>query len=123
MSTEPVALAGRAFAVVALDGEPVLATSSPDIRFGTDGRVSGRATINRLMGQYSLEGDVLRFGALATTMMAGPEELMAQEHRVLTALGHPLRVEAADGDDVLLVSDAGTTLLRPLPGDAETVGA
>jgi hypothetical protein len=42
---------------------------------------------------------------------------------VLTALGHPLRVEAADGDDVLLVSDAGTTLLRPVPGDDETDGS
>ena len=118
MSTEPVVLAGRTFAVVSLDGEPVLASSSPDITFGTDGRVSGSATINRLMGQYALEGDILRFGALATTMMAGPEEHMAQEHRVLTALGHPLRVEAADGGDVLLVSDAGTTMLRPVLDDA-----
>jgi heat shock protein HslJ len=123
MSAEPVVLAGRTFAVVALDGEPVLGSSSPDLAFGTDGRVSGRATVNRLMGQYTLEGDILRFGALATTMMAGPEELMVQEHRVLTALGHPLRVEAADGDDVLLVSDAGTTLLRPVPGDDETDGS
>lgn len=113
MSTEPVALVGRTFAVVAIDGATVLASSSPDVAFGTDGRVSGRATVNRLMGQYALEGDVLRFGALATTMMAGPPELMDQEQRLLAALGHPLRVEAADDGDVLLVSSSGTVLLRP----------
>lgn len=113
MSTEPVDLAGRTFDVVEVHGAPVLESSSPDITFGTDGRVSGRATVNRLMGQYALEGDVLRFGALATTMMAGPPEHMEQEHRVLTALGQPLRVESGDDGDVRLVSDDGIVVLRP----------
>lgn len=115
MSTEPLDLAGRTFDVVEVHGVPVLESSAPDITFGSDGRVSGRATVNRLMGQYALEGDVLRFGALATTMMAGPPEHMDQEQRVLTALGQPLRVEAGDGGDVRLVSDDGVVLLRPQP--------
>ncbi len=71
----------------------------------------------------SLEGDSLRFGALATTMMAGPPELMEQEQRVLAALGHPMRVAAGDGGDVLLVSEGGTLLLRPAPADGEPLGA
>jgi heat shock protein HslJ len=115
MSTEPVTLVGRTFDVIEVHGVPVLESSTPDITFGTDGRVSGRATINRLMGQYSVEGDVLRFGALATTMMAGPPEHMGQEQRVLAALGQPLRVEPGDGGDVLLVADDGVVLLRPQP--------
>ncbi len=115
MSTEPVALAGRRFAIVSVDGVAVMPSTEPDLVFGADGRVSGNATVNRLMGQYALEGDVLRFGALASTMMAGPPENMEQEQRVLAALAHPLRVEAAADGDVLLVSEAGTTLLRPEP--------
>lgn len=105
-------LVGREFDIVEVHGVPVLESSSPDILFGSDGRVSGRATVNRLMGQYTVEGDELRFGALATTMMAGPQEHMDQEHRVLTALSGTLRVEDVDGD-VHLVSEAGTVVLRP----------
>ena len=102
---------GSTFDIVEVHGVPVLESSSPDITFGTDGRVSGRATVNRLMGQYAVEGDVLRFGALATTMMD-------QEQRVLSALGQPLRVEAGDGGDVRLVSDDGAVVLRPQPPTA-----
>jgi heat shock protein HslJ len=108
-----VELTGREFAIVEVHGVPVLASSAPDIAFGADGRVSGRATVNRLMGQYSVEGDIVRFGALATTMMAGPPEHMEQEQRVLAALSGPLRIEAGDGGDVRLVSDEGAVLLRP----------
>ncbi len=118
MSTDPVTLVGSTFDIVEVRGTPVLESSSPDITFGTDGRVSGRATVNRLMGQYALEGDVLRLGALATTMMAGPPEHMDQEQRVLAALGQPLRVEAGGGDEVRLVSDDGVVLLRPQTPEA-----
>ena len=69
-------------------------------------------------GSTRVEGDVLRFGALATTMMAGPPEHMDQEQRVLTALGQPLRVEAGDDGVVLLVSDDGVVVLRPQPPTA-----
>jgi len=110
-----VELAGRAFDIVEVEGTAVLEGSAPDLTFLPDGRVAGRATVNRLMGSYTLDGDVLAFGALATTMMAGPQELMDQEQRVLEALARPLRVEAGPDGDVLLVSDAGTTVLRPQP--------
>lgn len=115
MGAERITLAGRSFAIVSVDGVAVIPSATPDLAFGADGRVSGKATVNRLMGQYALEGDVLRFGALATTMMAGPSELMEQEQRVLATFAHPLRVEAAADGQVLLVSDAGTALLRPAP--------
>lgn len=114
MSTD---LTGREFDIVEVHGVPVLESSSPDILFGSDGRVSGRATVNRLMGQYTLEdtleGSTVRFGALATTMMAGPPEHMQQEQRVLDALTGPLEVRNGDDGAVLLVSEAGTVVLRP----------
>jgi len=108
-------LAGREFDIVEVHGVPVLVSSSPDIAFGRDGRVSGRATVNRLMGQYTQDGDVLRFGALATTMMAGPPEHMEQEQRVLAALSGDLRVEEDADGGVRLVSDAGAVVLAPKP--------
>lgn len=114
-------LAGTAYDVVAVDGVPVLDGTRPDLEFGADGRVSGRATINRLMGGYSVEGDALRFGALATTMMAGPPEQMEQEQRVLVALSRDLRLVPGEADGELrLVADDGEVLLRrreePLDG-------
>jgi heat shock protein HslJ len=56
-------------------------------RFG-DGRVSGSAGCNRLLGGYRLDGDALSFEPnLAGTMMACPPPLMAQEQAVIAALG------------------------------------
>jgi heat shock protein HslJ/uncharacterized lipoprotein NlpE involved in copper resistance len=43
------------------------------IRFMSEGRVAGFTGCNRFSGSYSLEGRLLRFGALAMTQMACPE--------------------------------------------------
>lgn len=110
-------LAGADFDVVAVDGADVVHGSAPTLSFGLDGRIAGRATLNRLMGHYEVHGDALQLGALATTMMAGPEELMAQEQRVLQVLGGAgLTVVPAVDGDLLLASDAGELLLRPSGG-------
>lgn len=52
-------------------------------------RVAGTAGANRFTGE---ERDGA-FGSLATTMMAGPPELMDQENRYL---GHLARIDAAE---------------------------
>ena len=67
-------LVGATFRVVAIDGLPVLPAPLADLSFDAEGNVGGCATINRLRGQYSLEGGALTFGPLASTMMAGPQE-------------------------------------------------
>ena len=51
-----------------------------------ESRVAGSGGVNRLMGTFSLAEDELRFGPLATTMMAGPERAMARERAFLDAL-------------------------------------
>jgi heat shock protein HslJ len=89
------------------------------LRFG-DGRLAGSAGCNRLMGAYTLAGDSLRFEpSMASTMMACPEPLMAQEQAVHAALSlvasHRLtadRLELLDADGVLLLR---YTVLAPLP--------
>ena len=84
-----------------------------------NGRVSGSGGINRLMGDYTLTGDELSFGMLATTMMAGPPERMEAEQRFLAALGTVARwttVAAAGepeaGVSLVLAGEDGVELLR-----------
>lgn len=59
------------------------------IDFGTDGTVSGSGGVNTYSGTFtSTEGTLEIDDQLATTMMAGTEEQMAQEQAFLTALGN-----------------------------------
>lgn len=79
-------------------------------RFG-DGRVSGSAGCNRLLGGYRLDGDALSFEPnLAGTMMACPPPLMAQEQAVVEALGAVTSFKLNDAG--LALTDArGDTVL------------
>jgi heat shock protein HslJ len=54
--------------------------------FGTDGKVSGNASINTYSATYAVTGDTIKFGPATTTRMAGSETLMAQETAYLKAL-------------------------------------
>ncbi len=115
-------LVGRSFRVAEIGGVSTLDSPAADLTFGDDGRVTGCATVNRLMGSYAVDGDILTCGALAGTMMAGPPEAMDQEQRLHHALAGPLTVVAdesgdrvelrtADGVALLLVPDDSTELL------------
>ena len=90
--------------VVEIDGTPTLASSRPDLTFDEDGRVSGSGTINRVFGPYQLDGESLELGTLGSTMMAGPEELMDQESRFLSAFTGTLRATLADDGSLALES-------------------
>ena len=105
-------LVGRSFRIVAIDGVAALEQPTAEITFGMDGRVTGRATVNRFAGPYALDGPVLTLGPLAGTLMAGPPEAMEQEQRLHRALARSLtvvpvagggRVELRDGEDVVLL--------------------
>ena len=97
-------LIGRTFRVAAIDGTPTLESPVADLEFGTDGRVTGCATVNRLFGPYAIDGGTLTCGPLAGTLMAGPPEAMDQETRLHRALARPL--------DVVVTEDAGRVELR-----------
>ena len=75
------------------------------------GRVAGTGGINRLMGDYRLDGPNLTFGALATTMMAGAPEQMELEGAFLAALA---RVEtwSVDDDQLVLRDSEAAELIR-----------
>jgi len=105
-------LVGATFRVTAIEGVPTLDAPTAELTFGDDGRLSGRATVNRIMGPYTLAGDALAFGPLAGTLMAGPPEAMDQEQRLHRALARCARVVTGDVDgSVVLVDDDGTELI------------
>ncbi|HUL86162.1 MAG TPA: META domain-containing protein [Actinomycetota bacterium] len=102
--------------VTSIDEEPLLVDDPPTIGFDDEGHVSGGAGVNRFMGTWSLAGNVLVVGPLATTRMAGPPERMDLERRFLDVLAARCTVTRTDGG-LLLTSDGGS--LRLAPASAE----
>ena len=68
--------------ISALSGAP------PSLEFGQDGSVRGTGGCNTFHGSYRVQGDSLRFGPLASTMMycGDPEGVMEQEAAFLSTL-------------------------------------
>ncbi|HYI75612.1 MAG TPA: META domain-containing protein [Gaiellaceae bacterium] len=110
---EPVAIAYTEWALVELDGEPV-AIGSDELAPGLaldleESRVSGSGGVNRFTGTFSMSENELRFGPLASTRMAGPEDAMRLEDAFFAALArvtsHQLEGRAltllADGEPVV----------------------
>jgi len=88
--------------------------------FGTDGRVAGSGGCNRFSGEYTLEGDSLAIGPVASTRMAcfEPEGVGQQESAYFAALARVsswsfreerLQLRAADGALQVEFRPAATT--------------
>jgi heat shock protein HslJ len=67
----------------------VIAGSEMYIDFGKDGSVTGGAGCNTYSGPYTVNGNQIQIGPLASTMMAcgDPPGIMEQEQQYLAALG------------------------------------
>ena len=84
----------------------LVADSTITLAFGADGNVSGNATCNTYNGGYTIEGDAVTVGPLATTRMAcESEELNAQEALYLAALQNSATYDITNG--MLTIRDAG----------------
>jgi putative lipoprotein len=102
-------LDGTEWRVEDVAGGGVLDDVRPTLEF-RDGRLAGRASVNRYHGGYSIDGDRLVVGPVAATLMAGPEPAMEQERRWLRAIGQPSVVRAGEGGTVLYLDhEDGTT--------------
>ena len=62
------------------------AETTPVTALFADGRVAGRSGCNRYTTSYTIDGDAIRFGHVATTRMMCPPEQMAVERAFLRAL-------------------------------------
>ncbi|MEA1901910.1 MAG: META domain-containing protein [Actinomycetota bacterium] len=103
--------------VFMVDGEmvPPLPGSTMSLEF-VEGRVGGVASINRFMGQF---GDELLFGPLATTMMAGPPQLMEQEGRYLGLLSQADSLLFGPNELSLIAKEDVIVVLKPEGTDSE----
>ena len=94
-----------------LNGKPAVTTGGSDqahLRFVRDSAlVSGGTGCNRLSGTFRHDGTALHFPPLATTQMACmDDQVAAQEHALLAALGATERYALA-GDTLTLIGASG----------------
>jgi heat shock protein HslJ len=108
MATGAVPLAYTEWTLVELEGAPVEVGTDehpPSLALDLEeSRVTGSGGVNRLTGTFALSEDELRFGPLATTRMAGPEEAMQREQAFLAALACVTSYEL-DGRTLTLLAD------------------
>jgi heat shock protein HslJ len=111
---EPLPLIGTEWDLGSLySGDTVsstLAGTQVTMTLADDGTVSGWAGCNTYSGAYTLDGDVLTFGPLATTKMACADDVMAQEAAFLSAMTE-VAGSAIEGTQLTLVDGSGTSLL------------
>ncbi len=108
----PVLLVRSEWRAVELDGEKLKdGESAPTLAFAEDGRVSGFAGCNRLMGHYELAEPALKVSAVGLTRMACPAPAMTLEGRFVAALAAVTAVRSAT-EQLELRDAAGTVRLR-----------
>ena len=76
-----------------------------------DGRLAGSTGCNRYTGPYSVEGETLQLGAVASTRMACVPPADAVEREFLAALEQVARWRS-DLDGLVLMDDGDAELLR-----------
>ena len=86
--------------------------------FGADGIISGSGGCNTYNGAYSVDGQSLSIGPLATTRLACDEAVMEQEQAYLTALQASTRYQLT-ADRLTLRNDDGATQVDYLAAPPE----
>lgn len=61
------------------------------IKFASDGKMNGNASVNSFFGGYELKGDTLKLGNVGMTRMMGPS--MDIEDAVVKALGESVTIK------------------------------
>ena len=89
---------------------PGAAEHAPTMTF-LDGAVSGSTGCNRFHGPFTVSGDTLEIGGLATTLIGCPDSGAAVEREFLDTLERVARWRM-DGDELVLSAEDGGELLR-----------
>lgn len=108
---DPRQLVGPTWRAEDIAGRGVLDRVQPSLGFSPDRRVQGQGGCNGFSGPYVAEGDRLRIGPLAASMMGCPGAIGEQERRFLAALAE-VRGWRLERDLLHLTSAEGTTLIR-----------
>jgi heat shock protein HslJ len=81
------------------------------VQFGADGSVSGNAGCNSFAGGYTLKGNTIKIGPLASTLMACPDAEMYAEAQFLAKLQGAQKV-SQDCGTLVLTGSAGRLVLK-----------
>jgi heat shock protein HslJ len=116
----PLALVGTQWTLTALGSGDTAFSAAPDhpalLLFAADGTVSGSTGCNTFHGTYTLSGDSLSFGPLATTRKACEQEVMTQEQAFVQAM-EQVTGFSIEGSQLTLV-DAGDSALLIFVGSS-----
>lgn len=105
-------LTGPAWRIEAIGSEATIPDSKVDIAFDDNSRVGGAGSCNRYTSGYTLDGEGLRLGPIAGTLMACEQALMDQEHRLHEALATVSRFDIADDGALLLLAGDDAVAVR-----------
>lgn len=80
----------------------------------SDGKVSGNAGANNFSGSYELDGSKIKFLPMASNMMMGTPELMAQEGQFMKGLGETVDYQIV-GEELQLRNADGKVIIKMKP--------
>lgn len=103
-------LTGRTWVVEDIGGAGVIDGARTTLGFDASGRAYGSASCNRFSGAVEMTGEGPRFGPMATTMMACPDAVMAQERRMLDALAEVFTFDIDDSGALRLIGPPGPVI-------------
>lgn len=76
-----------------------------------EGRLHGSTGVNIINSTYTIDGNKLEFGPAMSTMMAGPQEWMEAESKILAALDNARTVKSVDETTIELCDSTGAAVL------------
>lgn len=107
--------------VADLNGQPTLPLGPITASFTRQAQVSGVSGCNTYQGTFETQGDTIRFGPMATTLMACPGEIMDQESVYFSALDDAERFEV-DGQTLTLYGPGDAALVVYVVEDQDLAG-
>ncbi|MFA9406759.1 MAG: META domain-containing protein [Anaerolineales bacterium] len=117
-----VTLTGQAWIATELDGESVLLDTTITAEFKDDGTLGGSNGCNRYNTTYTVDGDNIQINSpMASTLMACPDPVMAQEGVYMEAMEAAAKFEIS-GEELILFNEAGDALVTYTAGSNELAG-
>jgi heat shock protein HslJ len=122
LSGSDVTLTGQAWIATELDGESVLLDTTITAEFKDDGTLNGSNGCNRYNTTYTVDRDNIQINSpMASTMMACPDPIMAQEGVYMAAMDAARTFEIS-GEELTLFDESGDVLVTYVAGSNELAG-
>ncbi len=116
-------LTGQVWITSDLDGNGIITGTTITAEFKDDGTLGGSNGCNRYNTTYTVDWDEIQINTpMASTLMACPDPVMAQEQVYMGAMGEAVTFEIS-GEELTLFSKAGDALVTYITGSNELAGS